>query len=137
MKLFLLEDNEGDIELIKEALSVHKLKYDIKIALDAEEAIFILSKIEKKLYTPNLIILDLNVPKGGGLKILRLIKTNDNLKMLPVIIFSSSSRIEDVTESYNLFANCYIIKPFELDELIKTVGIIHEFWFQTVKLMEN
>ena len=137
--ILLVEDNEGDIMLIKEAFDEAKLANDISIVKDGEKAIFFLGKKEmyKDARTPDLIILDVNLPRKNGHEVLEFVKTNDHLLQIPVIMLTTSSSENDIVKSYKNHANCYITKPVEVDDFMKAVLEIEEFWISLVKLPEN
>jgi two-component system response regulator len=126
----------GDARLIKEVLNEHKIYNSLFIVNDGVEAMnFLLKKGKYKDSTkPDLIILDLNLPKKDGREVLEEIKANDDLKRIPVVIMTISQAEADILKSYNLHANCYVTKPIDLDQFIKVIKSIEEFWFSIVKL---
>jgi len=134
--ILLVEDNPGDARLAKEALKDSKLQNNLFIVDDGEEAMKFL--LREKPYTdasrPDLILLDLNLPKKDGREVLKEIKEDENLKRIPVVILTMSKSEEDILKSYNLHANCFITKPIDLDQFIKVVQSIEEFWLTIVKL---
>lgn len=134
--ILLVEDNEGDIMLTTEALEEGKVANDISIVRDGAEAINFLSK--KGQYTnveiPDLILLDINLPKRNGHEVLEFIKASDALKHIPVIMLTTSSSDMDVNRSYKGFASCYISKPVEVGDFMEAVAKIEEFWVSVVKL---
>jgi two-component system, chemotaxis family, response regulator Rcp1 len=134
--ILVVEDNMGDARLIKEVLNEHKIYNSLYIVNDGVEAMnFLLKKGKYKDSTkPDLIILDLNLPKKDGREVLEEIKENDDLKRIPVVIMTISQAEADILKSYNLHANCYITKPIDLDQFIKVIKSIEEFWFSIVKL---
>lgn len=136
VKILLVEDNPGDIELTKEAFIEAKFTNDLLIARDGEEALDFLFKRNnfKDAETPDIILLDLNLPKIDGREVLEEIKQSQGLKHIPVIILTSSQAEKDVLESYNLNANCYIVKPFNTDSFADIVKSIEHFWIEIVRL---
>ncbi len=134
--ILVVEDNMGDARLIKEVLNEHKIYNSLFIVNDGVEAMnFLLKKGKYKDSTkPDLIILDLNLPKKDGREVLEEIKANDDLKRIPVVIMTISQAEADILKSYNLHANCYVTKPIDLDQFIKVIKSIEEFWFSIVKL---
>jgi chemotaxis family two-component system response regulator Rcp1 len=129
--ILLVEDNEGDIILTKEALKEAKIKNAITVARDGQEALDILNTAQD---LPDLILLDINLPKVNGLEVLSSVKSNDRLKSIPVIMLSTSSSERDITTSYNNYANCFITKPVDLLKFIALVKSIQDFWISIVKL---
>jgi two-component system, chemotaxis family, response regulator Rcp1 len=136
IELFLVEDNPGDIRLAKEMFKEVKVKINLTVAEDGVQAMEYLRKVgsDPRLIKPELIILDLNLPKKDGREVLAEIKNREDLKRIPVIILTSSTSVEDVNKAYEEHANCYIAKPVDLDEFARIVKIIEEFWFKTVIL---
>ncbi len=136
IEILLVEDNPGDARLAKEALKESKLKNNLYIADDGVEAMDFLNKKGKykDMPRPDLVILDLNLPRKDGREVLNDIKTDDNLKRIPVVILTISKAEEDILKSYNLHANCFISKPIDLDQFIKVVKSIEDFWLTIVKL---
>lgn len=136
IEILLIEDNPGDARLITEVLDEGKLKNKLHIVYDGEEATDFLFKKNNYINAsrPDLIILDLNLPKKNGRELLKEIKTNDELKSIPVIILTTSKAEEDILKSYNLHANCYLIKPLNLNDFFEVVKSIENFWLTIVKL---
>jgi chemotaxis family two-component system response regulator Rcp1 len=136
IEILLVEDNPGDSRLAKEALKESKLKNKLYIAEDGVEAMDFLYRKGKysKMPRPDLIILDLNLPKKDGREVLAEIKNNDDLKRIPVVILTISKAEEDILKTYNLHANCYVTKPLDLDQFMKVVKSIEDFWLTIVKL---
>ena len=136
IEILLVEDNPGDAWLAKEALKDSKLMNTLNIAEDGVEAMNFLHQTGKysKMPRPDLIILDLNLPKKDGREVLAEIKTDDDLKRIPVVILTISKAEEDILKSYNLHANCFITKPLDLDQFMKVVKSIEDFWLTIVKL---
>ncbi|KYP15954.1 response regulator [Flavihumibacter sp. CACIAM 22H1] len=134
--VLLVEDNEGDILLTMEALEEGKLVNKISIARDGKEAIDFLQKKDRftSEHAPDLILLDVNLPKKNGHEVLQFIKTSDEFKHIPVIMLTTSSSYKDINVSYTNHANCYITKPVEVEEFFKVVIQIENFWVNIVKL---
>lgn len=135
----LVEDNPGDVRLTQEALKSHKVQNNLHVVTDGEEAMAFLRMQGKYANAPrpDIILLDLNLPRKDGREVLAEIKSDTNLKAIPVVIITSSEAEQDVVKSYNLNANCYITKPVNLDQFIKVVQSINDFWFTIVKLPNN
>ena len=139
INILVVEDNAGDARLIVEALKNSKIKLELHLVTDGQEAMDFLNKKEKYSGkpTPDLILLDLNLPRKDGREVLADIKSNDELKRIPVVIMTTSQAEEDILKTYNLHANCYITKPIDLNQFIKVVKSIEDFWFTIVKLPPN
>lgn len=139
MHILIIEDNEGDLLLITEALKENKKNNTITILKDGLEAINFLENAEKCSGTnsPDLILLDINLPKMNGQEVLTTIKSNDNLKGIPVIIFTTSSSERDIFESYNNHANCYITKPVDVFDFVKVISSIENFMASIIQLPLN
>lgn len=136
IEILLVEDNPGDADLATEALRDSKILNTVHHVLDGEEAMLFLRKQGKyeKSPRPDLVLLDLNMPKKDGREVLGEIKSDPDLKRIPVVILTISKQEEDILKSYNLHANCYITKPIDLHEFLKVVHTIDEFWLTVVKL---
>jgi two-component system, chemotaxis family, response regulator Rcp1 len=136
IEILLIEDNLGDIRLIEEVFKDAKIDNKIHVAQDGEKAMKILRRENghTKSKRPDIILLDLNLPKMDGREILREIKEDIRLKCIPVIILTTSTAEEDLIETYKHNANCYITKPFDFDHFIKVINSIEDFWLNTVKL---
>lgn len=134
--ILLVEDNPGDARLAKEALKESKIHNNLYIVSDGEEALQFLRKEGEfsGAVTPDLILLDLNLPKIDGREVLDIVKRDENLKMIPVVILTTSRAEEDIVKSYKLHANCFISKPLDLDQFMKVVKSIEDFWLSIVKL---
>ncbi len=134
--ILLVEDNEGDIFLITEALKEGKILHMLSIVKDGKQALDFLEN--RLLHTaadlPDLILLDINLPKKNGLEVLQTIKRNDLLKTIPVIILTTSSSRSDVMESYRNHANCFITKPIDAETFLKVITSIEDFWITVVTL---
>lgn len=133
--ILLVEDNEGDIVLTKEALSDAKIKNKVSVAKDGEEAIrFVNAGLIEGGLLPDLILLDINLPKVDGKEVLYYLKNNPSLKKIPVVMLTTSSSELDVIDSYNNYANCFITKPVDFNRFSKVVRMIEDFWITIVKL---
>lgn len=139
IEILVVEDNPGDARLIEEALKDSKLRNKLKVVTDGVEAMDYLQHKGKYKDSnlPDLILLDLNLPKKDGREVLAEIKNDPELKKIPVVIMTISQAEEDILKSYNLHANCYINKPIDLNQFLKVVRSIEEFWFTIVKLPAN
>jgi len=136
IEILLVEDNPGDIRLTIEALKDSKLKNNLHVVKDGLEAISFLRKKGKysNVPRPDLILLDLNLPKKNGKDVLAEIKNDPELKRIPVVVLTTSNAEEDIIKSYEYHANCYITKPVDFEQFIKVVKKIEDFWFTIVKL---
>ncbi|WP_158857013.1 response regulator [Lunatibacter salilacus] len=134
--LLLVEDNEGDILLTKEALEERNIINEMSVVKDGKEAILFLLRegIYGRAKTPDIILLDINLPKKSGHEVLEFIKTHDDLKQIPVIMLTTSSSDSDIRRSYKNHANCFITKPIEVGDFIKAISVIEDFWFNVVAL---
>lgn len=134
--ILLIEDNRGDARLIEETMQELDSHIHLAVMSDGFQAMDYLHKKNpyEKSTIPDLILLDLNLPKKDGRQVLAEIKSDPNLKRIPVLILTISSAEEDILQCYNLYANGYVIKPFEIDKLIELVKSIKNFWFDTVTL---
>lgn len=136
IEILLVEDNPGDVRLTKEALRDGKILNNLNIVADGVEAMAFLRR--ERQYAdaprPELILLDLNLPRKDGREVLAEIKRDEELKRIPVVILTSSAAEQDIVKSYNLHANCYITKPVDLDQFIGVVRSIEHFWLKVVKL---
>ena len=134
--ILLVEDNAGDSRLAIEALKESKLRNNLHIVTDGMEAMDFLYKRGKHLQVPrpDLILLDLNLPKKDGREVLAEIKNDPDLKRIPVVILTISKAEEDVLKTYNLHANCFITKPLDLNQFVTVVKSIEDFWLTIVKL---
>lgn len=134
--ILVVEDNPGDARLIKEILNENKLYSSLNIVNDGVEAMSFLHN-EGKINPspkPDLIILDLNLPRKDGREVLAEIKADEELKHIPIVIMTISQAEEDILKTYKLHASCYITKPIDLNEFIKVIKSIEDFWFSVVKL---
>ena len=139
IEILLVEDNPGDVRLTQEALKEGKVSNNLCVVGDGIEALDFLRKQGKYVGVnrPDLILLDLNLPKKDGREVLEEIKNDPDLKRIPVVILTTSSTEEDILKSYNLYANCYITKPVDLDQFLKVAKAIEEFWLTIVRLPPN
>ena len=138
-EILLIEDNPGDVELVHEALQSGKVVNRISVATDGEEALDFLNQAPgfENAPRPDLILLDLNIPKKNGFEVLSEIKDHPSVSSVPVLILTSSEAERDVVKSYNLHANCFISKPVDVDEFLAVVRSTGEFWLSIVKLPLN
>lgn len=137
LQILLVEDNEGDVRLIKEAFSESKINKHFSVAKDGEDALNYLYKkgqYSSNTIRPDIILLDINLPKKNGFEVLNQIKNDPELKRIPVIMLSSSSSEDHISKSYELNANCYVTKPVDFDEYSEVVKTIEDFWFDKAKL---
>ena len=136
IEILLVEDNPGDVRLTMEALKDCKMRNTLYVVEDGEEALSFLYKKGKYADAPHpdLILLDLNLPKKNGKEVLLEIKEHPKLKRIPVVILTTSKAEEDILKTYDLHANCYITKPVDFDQFISVVRKIEDFWFTIVKL---
>jgi two-component system, chemotaxis family, response regulator Rcp1 len=134
--ILLVEDNEGDIILTQEALTDAKIKNKVSVARDGEEAINNLNKAADEGGTelPDLILLDINLPKIDGKEVLQHIKGSHALKKIPVVMLTTSSSELDIVDAYNHHANCFITKPVDLNKFFEVVKMIEDFWITIVRL---
>ncbi len=139
IEILLVEDNPGDVILTEEALRDDKLKVTLNVVNDGEEAMDFLNRrgAHTNAPRPDLILLDLNLPKKDGREVLAEIKNDPLLKSIPVVILTTYQAEEDILKAYALNANCYVQKPIDLDQFIKVVKNIESFWFTVVKLPEH
>jgi len=134
--ILLVEDNEGDILLTREAFEDAKIMVKLSVVKDGIEAIDFVSNQGKHVHTdmPDLLLLDVNLPKKNGHEVLQYVKENDAIKHIPVIMLTTSSSEKDINKSYDNYVNCYITKPVEVDDFMKVVSTIENFWISIVKL---
>ncbi|HME55313.1 MAG TPA: response regulator [Candidatus Lokiarchaeia archaeon] len=134
--ILLVEDNPADIRLTREALKENKMANNLSVVVDGIEAMNYLRKKGKyaKATKPDIIFLDLNLPKKDGREVLAELKQDKDLKRIPIVILTSSQAEEDILKTYNLHANCYITKPVDFDQFLKVVQSVEDFWLTIVKL---
>lgn len=135
-KILLVEDNEGDILLIREAFEDLNIEVDLNVVTDGEKAIrYIFNEKEySEAEKPDLILLDINLPKQNGLEVLKKIKQSDDKKRIPVLMLTTSSSQEDIGTAYKNYANCYMVKPDNAVELIEAIQAIEDYWFNLAEL---
>ena len=136
IKVLLVEDNPGDVRLTKEALKEGKMLNRVTVVGDGVEALSFLRRQGKYADAgqPDLILLDLNLPKKDGRQVLAEIKADPGLKRIPVVVLTTSSAEEDILKTYDLHANCYVTKPVDLEQFMRVVKSIKDFWITVVKL---
>ncbi|BAY10421.1 response regulator [Calothrix sp. NIES-2098] len=136
IEVLLVEDNPGDALLTRIALEDSKIAVHLNVVEDGVEAMAFLRKQDKyaKVPHPDIVLLDLNLPKKDGREVLAEIKSDDTLKRIPVVVLTTSQAEEDILKAYNLAANCYITKPVDFDQFVKIIRSIENFWFAIVKL---
>jgi chemotaxis family two-component system response regulator Rcp1 len=136
IEILLVEDNEGDVELTQEALSRAKVNNRLHVAEDGLDALQFLRR--EGAYAaaprPDLILLDLNLPRLDGREVLAEVKADPQLRTIPIVVLTTSQAEEDIVRSYDLHANCYITKPVDFGQFMKVVQSVHEFWVTVVKL---
>jgi len=139
IEILLVEDNEGDARLAQEALSDAKVANNLIWVKDGVEALqYLRGEGEYKgTVRPDVLLLDLNLPRKDGREVLADIKSDEDLRRIPVVILTVSEAEEDIVKSYDLHANCYIRKPIDLDQFIQVVKAIESFWLTVVKLPPN
>ncbi|HEY3306657.1 MAG TPA: response regulator [Candidatus Binatia bacterium] len=135
-RILLVEDNPGDVRLTREALKEGKILNDLSVVGDGVEALAFLRREGRyaEAERPDLILLDLNLPKKDGREVLEEIKSDGDLKKIPVVVLTTSAAERDILNAYDLHANCYITKPVDLGQFIKVVQLIEDFWLMIVKL---
>ena len=136
IEILLVEDNPGDVRLTREALAEAKVRNNLAVANDGVEALAYLRREppHENATRPDLVLLDLNLPRKDGREVLAAIKADPDLRRLPVVVLTTSAAEQDILESYNLYANCYITKPVDLDQFLAIVTSIEDFWLTIVKL---
>jgi chemotaxis family two-component system response regulator Rcp1 len=136
IEILLVEDNPGDVRLTVEALKEGKLRNHMSVVGDGEAALSYLRKEVgyEDAVRPDLVLLDLNLPSKDGREVLADMKSDPDLRRIPVVVLTTSEAEEDILKTYNLHANCYITKPVDLDQFITVVRSIEAFWFSVVSL---
>lgn len=136
VEFLLAEDNPGDVRLTKEALRESKISNNLSVVPDGVEAMAFLHREGKYADAPrpDVILLDLNLPKKDGREVLAEVKADLNLRLIPVVIITSSEAEQDVLRTYELHANCYVTKPVDLEQFIKVIQSIETFWLTIVTL---
>ena len=139
IRILLVEDDPADVELTVETLEDSKISIHLDVVNNGEEALAFLRKEGEfaEAGRPDLLLLDLNMPRMDGRQVLRHVKSDDRLKTIPVVVLTTSSAEEDAARSYFEGANCYITKPVGLDEFAKVVRTIEDFWFTVVRLPDD
>ena len=139
IEILLVEDNPGDVRLTQEAFKEGKVRNKLHVVEDGVEALaFLFQEGEyAEVPRPDLILLDLNLPRKNGREVLAEIKEHPNLRRIPVVILTVSQAEEDVLRTYDLHANCYVTKPVDLEQFIKVVASIEDFWLTIVRLPPN
>ena len=139
VEVLLVEDNPGDVRLTLEAFKEGKIRNHLSVVSDGVEALAFLSR--EGPYTnapqPDLILLDLNLPKKDGRDVLAEIKGEERLKRIPVVVLTTSNAEKDILETCNLHASCYITKPVDFPQFVAVVKLIEDFWFTIIKLSNN
>jgi chemotaxis family two-component system response regulator Rcp1 len=136
VEILLVEDNPGDVRLTTEVLKDAKICNNVNVVGDGVQALDFLYRrgAHASAVRPDLILLDLNLPKKDGREVLLQIKDDENLKQIPVVVLTTSNAEQDIFKSYALHANCYITKPVDLEQFTKVVSTIEDFWFSIVRL---
>jgi len=136
IEILLVEDNPGDVRLTVEALKEGKVGNNLHVAQDGEDALAFLRREDEHTYAsrPDLILLDLNLPRKDGREVLAEIKEDPDLRRIPVVVLTTSQAERDIVRTYDLHANCYINKPVDLHQFITVVKSIEDFWFTIVRL---
>lgn len=136
VRILLVEDNEGDIVLTLEALKEARIINAVDVVRDGEQALQFLRKEEpyNENHTPDIIFLDINLPKVDGTEVLSIIKNDEHLKVIPVIMLTTSDAENDIMSSYSNHANCYITKPVDIEKFMEVIQMVKNFWISIVKL---
>lgn len=132
VEILLVEDNEGDVFLTKKAFEKAKIANNINVAMDGEEAMNMLQS--NSTPKPDIVLLDINLPKKDGKQVLAEMKEDENLRRIPVVILTSSKAEQDIVKTYDLHASSYIVKPIDLQKFSEVVTAIEDFWFSVVVL---
>ena len=136
VNILLVEDNPGDVLLTQEAFREGRYLPNLSVVEDGEEALIFLRRqgIYKDAFRPDLILLDLNLPRKDGRELLAEVKEDLDLRYIPIIVLTTSNAEQDVRRAYKLHANCYLTKPIDMDDFVKKVRSIEEFWLNVVRL---
>ena len=136
VEILLVEDNPGDVRLTQEALRSEMVRNHLNVVSDGAEALAFLRREAKYADAPrpNVVLLDLNLPRKNGYDVLAEMKTDESLKHIPVVVLTTSQSDEDILKAYRLHANCYIAKPVRLDQFFEAVRSLQDFWLTTVEL---
>lgn len=137
LNILLIEDNEGDILLTTEAFEESKIVNSIRVITDGKQAVDFFETLDNKHETPDLVLLDINLPKMSGHEVLMYIKNSDRYKQIPVIMLTTSSAEKDIIQSYKSHVNCYITKPIDVDEFMNAITKIEDFWINIVSIPKN
>lgn len=134
-RVLLIEDNPGDRKLTLEAFKELDFSYDLQMAFDGEQGIEAVDRVSVKTEDcPDLVLLDLNMPKRNGFEVLEKIRGNKSLRAVPVIILTTSASQEDIQRAYEVGANCYVSKPVDFNQFVHCLKMIEQFWFKTALL---
>ncbi len=135
-QILLVEDNPGDVMLTQEAFQEGKLVHNLSVAADGEEAMDFLCRrgVHADAPRPDLILLDLNLPKKDGREVLAELKTDPELRHIPVIVLTTSEAEMDVWNAYKLHANCYLTKPIQMSDFFRKIRLVEDFWLTVVRL---
>ena len=136
VQILLVEDSPDDVELTMEGLEEGKILHDLHVAVDGVQALEFLQHQGEYVNAPepDIILLDLNLPKKDGREVLQVIKSDPKLMHIPVVVLTTSQADEDIIRSYNLHANCYITKPVDLEQFFNVIKALEEFWLTVVRL---
>ena len=136
VRILMVEDNPGDVRLTEEAFKENKVRNCLSVVPDGVEAMAFLRRegAYDDALRPDIVLLDLNLPRKDGRKVLEEVKSDPDLKSIPVVILTTSKAEEDIVRTYDLHANCYITKPVDLDQFIRVVKSIEDFWLTVVRL---
>jgi len=136
VEILLVEDNPGDVRLAREGLSECKIRNNLHVVDDGVKAMAFLRRQDEyaKAPRPDIVLLDLNLPRKDGREVLREVKEDEKLRTIPVVVLTTSKAEEDILKSYSLHANCYVTKPMGLEQFLDVVRSIEDFWFTIVKL---
>ena len=139
IQILLVEDNPGDVELTREGFAEGKILNQLWVAEDGDQALDFLYRRGRHAASPrpDLILLDLNLPRRSGLEVLRTIKADAALRRIPVVVLTSSQAGEDIARTYDLHANCYVNKPVDFHQFCRVVASVEDFWFTVVKLPDR
>lgn len=139
VEILLIEDNPGDVRLTQEAFKESDLQNHLTVASDGIEALTILERSGpyENAVRPDLILLDLNLPRMDGREVLTRIKNSPHLKCIPVVVLTTSSAETDVLQAYRLHANCYVTKPVDFNRFLRVIRSIEDFWLSVVRLPRN
>lgn len=138
-EILLVEDNPGDVFLTQEAFREGQFEHRLSVAEDGEQALRFLRRegSYKNAPRPDLILMDLNLPKKDGREVLAEVKSDPGLKHIPVIVLTMSEADQDVTRAYKLHANCYLTKPIEMENFLKMIRSVEDFWLSIARLPDN